>query len=300
MIVVIFVINSVHQEVVNILENIPGITWKAKVHEKMKNQSNIPLNQIYKSKVLPQTKLTSKKFSPVTSKEASDHWDWIQMNPGCTDVVSDIGNCDASAHVSVMNAFSDYRCLQGNDSERIEYSPQYTLNCENNSGCGNKGINVLRNWQHLIDIGTVPSSCISYKSGVTGKTNKCPTTCDDGSQLPTLVKANDVVIICDSDYDNKEAIKQALANGPVSTQIWVYEDLYYYESGIYQHMYGKEINWSACEIVGYGEENGVEYWKVKNVWGREWGENGYFRIIIRPSKDYGEGDIEQACVQPKV
>ncbi|CAL6077299.1 Cathepsin_B [Hexamita inflata] len=150
-----------------------------------------------------------------------------------------------------MNAFSDYRCLQGNDSERIEYSPQYTLNCENNSGCGNKGINVLRNWQHLIDIGTVPSSCISYKSGVTGKTNKCPTKCDDGSQLPTLVKANDVVIICDSDYDNKEAIKQALANGPVSTQICVYEDLYYYEK----------------------KENGVKYWKVKNVWGREWGGN---------------------------
>jgi C1A family cysteine protease len=53
-----------------------------------------------------------------------------------------------------------------------------------------------------------------------------------------------------------------------------------YISGIYTAPVPTTIN-HAMIIVGYGTENGVDYWIVRNSWGSWWGKNKLtFNFII--------------------
>jgi C1A family cysteine protease len=42
----------------------------------------------------------------------------------------------------------------------------------------------------------------------------------------------------------------------------------------------------AIMIIGYGDENGTNFWTIRNSWGYEWGQDGYGRIA-RPSSLIG-------------
>jgi len=71
--------------------------------------------------------------------------------------------------------------------------------------------------------------------------------------------------------------------GPASIAIdagqWSFQ---MYKEGIYDEpsCSSSRLN-HAVGCVGYGSENGVNYWIVRNSWGTSWGEQGY----IRMSKD---------------
>ena len=78
-----------------------------------------------------------------------------------------------------------------------------------------------------------------------------------------------------------ESIKQALHDyGPVYAGYAVYQDFLYYKSGYYEYKQGRLRGYHAIAIVGYDQKG----WKVKNSWGRRWGENGYFRISYNQMK----------------
>lgn len=80
---------------------------------------------------------------------------------------------------------------------------------------------------------------------------------------------------------DEERMKHALLHvGPLAIGI-TSAPLHWYKSGIVDlppDLCGNEDTDHAVTIVGYGEEDGIKYWNIKNSWGEEWGENGYVRV----------------------
>ena len=139
---------------------------------------------------------------------------------------------------------------------------------------------------HLIDHGATTDACVSYKSGG-GIAGRCPTACDDGAAFPEFARPVASEEVC----GNEQAMMIALLDGPLPTAFRAYDDLAFYEGGVYQHVFGDNAAEHAVEIVGYGDEDGVPYWLVKNSWGPDWGEGGYFRVL----RGVNECGIEEQC-----
>lgn len=82
---------------------------------------------------------------------------------------------------------------------------------------------------------------------------------------------------------NEMLIRQDIYKwGPVASAFKVYPNFYDFDSknDIYEwDGKGEQIGGHAIEIVGWGEENNKKYWLIKNSWGTDWGDEGYFKMI---------------------
>jgi len=80
-------------------------------------------------------------------------------------------------------------------------------------------------------------------------------------------------------------MKAALEIGVLSVSIEADKQVFqYYKSGIFNDAgCGTRLD-HATNVVGWGEEKGVQYWIMRNSWGTVWGEKGYMRLEIQSGK----------------
>jgi len=82
-------------------------------------------------------------------------------------------------------------------------------------------------------------------------------------------------------FNGIDSIKQDIYTyGTVTSAFTVYEDFLTYKSGVYQHQYGDALGGHAIKTIGWGTENGLDYWLCVNSWNNTWGDQGTFKIAM--------------------
>ena len=152
-------------------------------------------------------------------------------------------------------------------------SEQALISCGHVGSCNGGTLGLAA--AYLQTYGLPPVSYFPY----TGTNNSCSNAQQGWQSQTTKIDAYfnvpDTLVL-----PNVDALKSALAlYGPLSTSFKVYDDFYNYSSGVYSYTSGNFDGWHAVLIVGYDDPR--QAFIVKNSWGTDWGENGFFEIAYK-------------------
>ena len=131
---------------------------------------------------------------------------------------------------------------------------------------------LLRNFDSYVYYYIRNGVLYKYKPSIA---DTCPSACIDG----TLFNPNALRLRGYKKLTKESDVIGALGSGTVMIGIIVSQSFYQYKCGVFcEGDNYAAVGGHAVEIVDYGTEDGVDFWVVKNSWGTDWGEDGYFRI----------------------
>lgn len=214
------------------------------------------------------------KFSLAQLEE--DLPDNYEFSGKCEHAIRDQARCGSCWAFGASEALSDRFCAAGVD---VILSPEELVECESDQYACNGGYLNLA-WNFLEKHGIHSDACYPYTSDA-GSVGKCHTACADSEDFAdskTNFKCVKGSVVHPTKPDDIK--REIFHNGPMEIAFTVYEDFMSYKGGVYQHTTGSMLGGHAVKVVGWGIENGVEYWKCANSWGTSWGESGFFRIKI--------------------
>ncbi|NDB53144.1 MAG: hypothetical protein EB025_03600 [Chitinophagaceae bacterium] len=211
---------------------------------------------------------TSCKSFSSTASGAPSSIDWRAK--GAVTSVKDQGQCGSCWTFSATGAIEGAWAIA--KGKLIDFSEEELVECAGlkygSMGCN--GGQMDGAFKYVIENGQCTLSSYPYTSG-TGQSGSCKTSC---TPVATLSSCSDVT------PNDQISLKGAVAKQPVSIAIEA-DTRYFqsYSSGILDSTScGTNLDHGVL-IVGYGEQNGMKYWNVKNSWSSSWGDNGYVKIL---------------------
>ena len=220
------------------------------------------------------------EFTPLDDYQAK-HMDNVNILP-LNDELFDIDWTKKGAVTSVKNQLDCGGCWSFSAAEAIEgeyyikkrnlynFSEQELIDCSEylgNKGC--QGGSMTSAFKYVVSNGL----CLDNNYSYTAQQGVCQnTTC--GKKF-----------FIDGYYNvpqSEDQLKKAVMNQPVSVAIQANKRSFQlYKSGVYDDpACGDQLDHGVL-LVGYGYDidSGLDYWKIKNSWSSEWGEDGYMRLL---------------------
>jgi len=85
---------------------------------------------------------------------------------------------------------------------------------------------------------------------------------------------DNVEIVAVKMYKGDNGLLEAVSEGVVSVGIYVPDSLFMYETGVFEDPGGcLGPIFHAVNVIGYGRQEGRNFWRLRNSWGTEWAEN---------------------------
>merc|ERR1712151_3994 len=251
--------------------------------------------------------LPEKREYAVTDFTAPDSFDARTQWPECESVINhvrDQSNCGSCWAHGTTEALNDRACIASGGSVTELYSVSDTTACCGFLSCQSMGCNggqVGTPWNWFESKGVVTGGdfgdgkmCYDYTMEKCAHHVESTTlkSCDDVKQVaPTCESSCPSNSSIDYSGDKKHAsssyavrtvdkIKEEISTkGTVTAAFTVYEDFLTYKSGVYRHTTGNALGGHAIKLIGYGTENGDDYWLAVNSWNDTWGDKGTFKIL---------------------
>ena len=167
------------------------------------------------------------------------------------------------------------------------FSEQQLVDCDNfknggkDHGCNGGLMDNAFAWiEH--NKGLCSESDYPYVSGTTKQAGICESTC-------SVIENSEIQSFVDVDPNSDNAFKSALMLQPVSIAIEADQQSFQlYKSGVFTDNCGTNLDHGVL-AVGYGIDDNLEYYLVKNSWGTTWGDNGYIKLAQGNEYNNGKG-----------
>jgi len=252
--------------------------------------------------------------------EAPSSFDSSEQWPQCSVIsnVRDQSSCGTCWAFGSVSSFESRACIE--TCKDIKYSPEDTGFCSS-AGNGCNGGNSAWSWFERSGVVTggdytdrgAGDTCYPYSLApcahhvpATSKYPACPSgeypsprcksSCSESGYSKSYSSDKVRASTSYSVRGESQIMSELATNGPMYVAFSVYGDFPTYKSGVYKHRSGSMLGGHAVTLVGYGVLNGEKYWKIKNSWNEQWGDNGHFLI----SRGNNECGIESSVSAGKV
>jgi C1A family cysteine protease len=200
-----------------------------------------------------------------TVTEIPTSFDW--RNKGAVTPVKDQGQCGSCWAFSTTEGVESAWFMA--KKQLLVLAPQQIVDCDTTDlGCN--GGDLPTAFAYVKQNGLEYEKDYPYFSGNSGDSGNCQY---KSSKVVAHIKG---FAYATQKHNETQMQAVSLEKGPLSICVDA-ETWQDYSSGIIKSDCDNDLD-HCVQLTGWGEENGVKFWSIRNSWNTSWGENGYIRV----------------------